>query len=34
VLLTIAAAVLVWRTRLHLLVMIAIGAIAGGLGWV
>ncbi len=34
VLLTVAAAVLVWRTRLHLLVMIAVGAIVGGLGWV
>jgi len=33
-LLTVAAAVLVWRTRLHLLVMIAVGAIVGGLGWV
>jgi chromate transporter len=33
-LLTVAAAVLVWRTRLHLLVMIAIGAIIGGLRWV
>ena len=34
VLLTVAAAILVWRTRLHLLVMIAVGAIVGGLGWV
>ena len=34
VLLTVAAAVLVWRTRQHLLVMIAVGAIVGGLGWV
>ncbi len=34
VLLTVAAALLVWRTRLHLLVMIGIGAIVGGLGWV
>ena len=33
VLLTLAAAVLVARTRLHLLVMIAAGAIVGGLGW-
>jgi len=33
-LLTVAAAVLVSRTRLHLLVMIAVGAIVGGLGWV
>ena len=30
VLLTVAAAVLVWRTRLHVLVMIAAGAIVGG----
>ncbi|MGQ0580158.1 MAG: chromate transporter [Betaproteobacteria bacterium] len=34
VLLTVTAALLVWRTRLHLLVMIAVGAIIGGLGWV
>ncbi len=33
-LLTVAAAMLLWRTRLHLLVMIAAGAIVGGLGWV
>ncbi len=33
-LLTVTAAVLVWRTRLYLLVMIAVGAIVGGLGWV
>ena len=32
--LTIAAAALVWRTRLHLLVMIVVGAVVGGLGWV
>jgi chromate transporter len=34
VLLTMAAALLVWRTRIHLLVLIAIGAIVGALGWV
>lgn len=34
VMLTVTAAILVWRTRLHLLVMIAVGAIVGGLGWV
>jgi len=33
-LLTVVAAVLVWRTRLHLLVMITVGAIVGALGWV
>jgi chromate transporter len=30
--LTVAAAVLAWRTRVHLLVLIAIGAVAGGCG--
>lgn len=34
VLLTIAAAVLVWRTRIHLLILIALGAAVGALGWV
>ena len=34
VLLTVAAAVLVWRTRIHLLVLIAAGALVGALGWV
>lgn len=34
ILLTVAAAVLVWRTRTHLLVMIAVGGILGALGWV
>jgi len=29
-----AAAVVVWRTRLHLLWLIAAGALAGALGWV
>jgi chromate transporter len=33
-LLTIAAALIVWRTRLHLLILIAIGAAVGALGWV
>jgi chromate transporter len=32
--LTVAAALLVWRTRIHLLVLIAVGAIFGALGWV
>lgn len=32
--LTVAAAVLVWRTRIHLLWLIAAGAVAGALGWV
>lgn len=34
VLLTVAAAVLSWRTRLHLLWMIAAGAVLGAMGWV
>jgi chromate transporter len=34
VLVTVAAAILVWRTRIHLLVLIAVGAILGALGWV
>ncbi len=33
-LLTIPAALLVWRTRIHLLWMIAAGGIIGALGWV
>jgi len=32
--LTVAAAVLVWRTRIHLLLLIATGALAGAMGWV
>jgi chromate transporter len=32
--LTVAAALLVWRTRIHLLWLIAAGAIVGALGWV
>jgi chromate transporter len=31
---TAAAAILVWRTRLHLLWMIAAGALIGGMGWI
>jgi chromate transporter len=34
VLLTAAAALLVWRTRVHLLVLIAAGALVGALEWV
>jgi chromate transporter len=34
ILLTLGAAVLVWRTRLHLLVLVAIGAFVGAMGWV
>jgi chromate transporter len=34
VLLTIGAALLVWKTRTHLLVLIGAGALAGALGWV
>jgi len=33
-LLTVAAAIIVWRTRIHLLVLIAVGGILGALGWV
>ena len=33
VLLTVAAAVLVWRTRIHLLILIGLGAVLGALGW-
>jgi chromate transporter len=33
-LLTAAAALLVWKTRVHLLVMIAAGALIGALGWI
>jgi chromate transporter len=31
---TVAAAVLIWRTRVHVLVLVAGGALAGVLGWV
>jgi chromate transporter len=34
VILTVGAALLVWRTRVHLLVMVAIGAVVGVAGWV
>jgi chromate transporter len=34
VLLTVAAALIVWRTRVHLLWLIAAGAVIGGMGWV
>jgi chromate transporter len=34
ILLTVAAAVLVWRTRIHLLFLIAAGGIVGALAWV
>jgi chromate transporter len=30
---TLAAALLVWRTRLHLLLLVAAGALVGALGW-
>jgi len=33
-LLTAGAALLVWKTRLHLLVMISAGALVGALGWI
>jgi chromate transporter len=32
-LLTVAAALLVWRTRVHLLALVAAGALIGALGW-
>ena len=32
-LLTLATALLVWRTRVHLLVLVAVGAILGAAGW-
>jgi chromate transporter len=32
--LTLVAALLVWRTRIHLLWLLAAGAILGALGWV
>ena len=34
VLLTLAAALLVWRTRVHLLLLIGAGALLGAMGWV
>jgi len=33
-LLTAAAAILVWRTRVHLLALVAAGAFCGAMGWV
>jgi chromate transporter len=33
IVLTVAAAVLVWRTRIHLLALVAAGAVIGALGW-
>jgi chromate transporter len=33
IVLTSAAAVIVWRTRIHLLALIGIGALLGALGW-
>ena len=32
--LTGAAALLVWKTRVHLLLMIAAGAVVGAAGWI
>jgi chromate transporter len=32
-LVTLAVAVLVWRTRVHLLVLVGAGAILGAAGW-
>jgi chromate transporter len=31
--LTLAAALLVWRTRVHVLVLVGAGAVVGALGW-
>ena len=33
-LLTAAATLLIWRTRVHVLVLIAAGAVLGAMGWV
>jgi len=33
-LLTLGSALLIWRTRLHLLWMLAVGAALGAVGWV
>ena len=33
-LLTLAAALLVWGTRVHLLVLVGAGAVIGALGWI
>jgi chromate transporter len=32
--LTAVCALIVWKTRTHLLVLLAVGALLGGLGWV
>jgi len=32
--LTVAAAILVWRTRVHLLLLVGAGAVCGAMGWV
>ena len=32
--LTVAAALAVWKTRIHLLLLIAAGAVVGALGWI
>jgi chromate transporter len=34
ILLTVAAAILVWRTRVHLLILVGTGAVAGAMGWI
>lgn len=34
IVLTLAAAILVWRTRVHLLVLVGAGALCGAVGWV
>ncbi|MEQ1881135.1 MAG: chromate transporter, partial [Burkholderiales bacterium] len=33
IILTVAAALVVWRTRLHLLLVALAGAFVGGMGW-
>lgn len=32
--LTLLSGLAVWKTRIHLLILLALGALAGGLGWV
>jgi chromate transporter len=32
--LTLAAAILVWRTRIHLLLLVGTGAVVGAMGWI
>jgi chromate transporter len=34
ILLTIGAAILVWRTRVHLLLLVGAGAFCGAMGWI